>query len=67
MEHIIEYRNDGEEWECETVEASSWNEAVELAPEEAIRADEWKVLVKSELINKEEAIHTGVLDKILPE
>lgn len=67
MEHIIEYKDEDGFWQTEQVEAVSWNQALQKAPREVKESESWKISMKTELINKEEAVHSGVIDDVLPE
>ena len=67
MEHLIEYKDEDGFWQTEQVEAESWTQALEKAPREVKESESWKVSLKTELINKEEAVHSGIIDELYPE
>lgn len=67
MEHVIEYKTDDGFWETYDAEAMNWNQALRQAPQKVKEADDWRVYIKTELIRKEQAVHSGVIDDIIPE
>jgi len=67
MEHVIEFKTDEGFWEKYEVEAPNWNQALQKAPERVRDADDWRIYIRTELISKNDALHTGVIDEVLPE
>lgn len=67
MEHIIEYKGNGGRWQMINVTAPNWRQALEDAPEDVRESDNWVISLKTELVSKEEVVHSGEADEIIPE
>lgn len=67
MEHLVQYEDGDGYWQSVIIEAPNWNQVLQKVPDEVRESDEWRICLVSELMTKEEAIHSGLIDDVVPE